>query len=95
MSFEDYVQYRDGADSRRKSGEFADAGTHYTLASYEAFGKSGYRGTADISRGTYCLMSASLCYKLAGQDDRYQNRCRQGILIAEDLRDYVFEDGML
>lgn len=94
MRFEDYRKHRDNADEKRREKKFELAGDEYTIAAYEALAKSNLRGTADISRGLYCLMSAAVCYRLGAELRRGQNRCEQGILIAEDLRDNLFEDDL-
>lgn len=33
------------------------------------------------------LLLAALCYRLAGAEERAENRCRQGVLVARDLID--------
>lgn len=94
MSFQAYVDYRNEADDERQARAFKQAGDDYTLAAYTALSKSGLQGTADIARGLSSLMSAAICYRLDGNRERARNRCRQGILIAEDLREYQFETAL-
>jgi hypothetical protein len=85
--------YIKSARRSRKSGDFHDAGELFTTAAYEWWGvqpRDGFGGfTAD---GTYSLLNAALCYKLAGEDGRCQNRCGQGILVAEDMHRWVHEN---
>jgi hypothetical protein len=94
MTIDKYAEHRDQADRKRRKKEFEIAGNEYTVAAYTALGKSELRGTADISRGLSCLMSAAVCYRLHNEPARGANRCKQGILIGEDLRDNTFEDDL-
>lgn len=76
----------------RKDGQFVDAGDHYTVAAYESLarglpGKYGIK----ISGGEVHLLRAAICYRVGDRMDRSRNRCRQGILIAEDMIDRVFD----
>lgn len=95
MSFEDYQQYRDAAEESRRSGEFTKAGHQYTAAGYEILGHAEYaqepfeRGQVDATYGLISLISATLCYRLAGNLARCRVRKEQGILLAEELRDHV------
>lgn len=94
MTIKKYKKHRNQADEKRRNKEFGVAGDEYTVAAYVALGKSELRGTADISRGLSCLMTAAVCYRLNDESSRGVNRCKQGILISEDLRDNIFEDDL-
>lgn len=95
MTIDKYSEHRNQADRKRRNKEFELAGNEYTVAAYTALAKSELRGTADISRGLSCLMSAAVCYRLSNEPARGENRCKQGILISEDLRDNTFEDDLV
>lgn len=45
----------------------------------------------NLGGGITGLLTAGVCYRLAGEEKRSKNRCEQGVLIVEDLRDFVFE----
>jgi hypothetical protein len=64
----------------------------FTLAAYEFLGECEYpegRGLSSASAlgdALYGFQSAAVDFLRAGQQDRVENRCRQGILVAEDFR---------
>lgn len=71
---------------------YAKAGDCYSFAAYWALGQSEYTATMTLGSSLYWYLAASLCYRLADDIERAQNRCRQGILVVEDLREYVWEE---
>lgn len=91
MSFETYLDKKRSADARRRDRDFEEAGTLYTSAAYAGFGATHLSGFGQLSSGLVCLLSACLCYRLAGNSARTRNRARQGILIVEDIRDHIVE----
>lgn len=86
MTNERAWEHSDQADEYRTQGQFVDAGEYYTAAAYEYFG-DGPPGFPAIHacHGEYMLLLASTCYRFGGRDERCVNRCRQGILVAEDM----------
>lgn len=95
MTFEEYKDKRDSAVELRSRGSFTQAGHLYTAAAHEILGRANYaeepleKSQVDTARGLSAFMSAALCYRLAGENDRCWIRCSQGILIAEEIRDHV------
>jgi hypothetical protein len=90
-------EHRDAAVTHLVDGEYAAAGDDYALASYAELS-----GSADHDRDTFdpdgrgyvgyalgYLLTAALCSRLAGHDDRGRNRCEQAVLLAEEQRDHV------
>lgn len=78
------------ARSLRKEGRLEEAGDNFTAAAYGDFAK----GTPTVtwySGGETNLERAALCYRICEQMERCENRCRQGILIAEEMVDRVFD----
>ncbi len=95
MTQDGYNRYERLGSEHRERGAFDEAGTYYTLAAYEKLGESGFETgmqATDLGIGLHAMLSAALCFRLADDMDRCRNRCRQGICVAEDLRDHVFED---
>lgn len=98
-------EYQERADEARAQEDFQHAGKLYTLAAYEHLGATEHPSGQGLSSATalgdaiYCLQSAAVDFTKAGLRDRAKNRCRQGILVAEDFREYVSEyaaiDGVL
>jgi len=97
MVFEEYNENVDAAEELREQGEFSKAGHHYTAAAYLRLGKGKYaadclnNNMVDVSIGFRNLFAAALCYRLADQLERSQIRCQQGISLAEEMREYVFD----
>lgn len=95
MSFEDYQNYRDAAEEAQKSGEFTEAGHHFTSAAHEILGHAEYtqepleRGQVDTIYGLRSMLYATLYYRVEGYLARCRVRGKQGILLAEELRDHV------
>lgn len=75
-------------------GEFAVAGDYYTQAAYQILAHNSVRTghVRQIGGGLDRLLRAALLYRVADEVDRCRNRSKQGILIAEDLRDEVVDD---
>lgn len=95
---EDANTIRREADTLRERTELAEAGDRFTQASYRYLSLPPYGAdirNSDIGQGLYCLLSAALCYRVAQKQTRARNRCRQGILLAADLREYVTDEPAL
>lgn len=88
---EEYQEYGKKAHIYLDQEEFTKAGDYYTFSAYSAIGSSEFEATINLGGGITGLLTASICYRLAGKKDRSKNRCKQGILILEDLRDFVFK----
>lgn len=83
---------RTAADARRDSHDYDDAGNVFTQAFHRYFGETAYGEdlrSAAVGQGLYCLLGAALCYRLSGNENRAQNRARQGVLTVTDLGEYV------
>lgn len=80
------------ADSKRESGQLARAGRLYTAAAFEYAGAVTEHIFPEPDR-TYSALSkiarAATCYRIAGDQFRTQNRCRMGIELAQDYRDFI------
>lgn len=74
----------------RRRQEFVKAGDFYTNAGHRGYVKS-LPDSPFFGAGLVNLQRAALCYALAGRTDCRTNRCRQGVLIAEDMVDRVFD----
>lgn len=70
----------------RKNGDFIEAGEYYTATAYQYFSEwaEDCRGKK-VSQGEYFFLLAGTCYRLGGQISRATTRCKQGVLIAEEL----------
>lgn len=79
----------------RRSQQFVEAGDQYTFAAYANLAESEFRSIRRISSATYWLLCAGLCYRLGNRMDRCRNRSRQGVLIAQDLREGAFRGDAL
>ena len=90
-----YVKY---ADAKRIAGRFVEAADYYNAASHgylmqfrhlspdDPFDDSEvYRSPKYLGSWGRHLLLAVLCYRLAGNNARAQNHCRQGILVTRDL----------
>lgn len=95
MSFDSYREYRERASECRANGAFDQAGHYYTAAAHEALGHANYasesldHGQVNTARGLRSTLAAALCYRLAETIERCRIRCSQGILLAEEIRDYT------
>lgn len=82
----------DRARELQSNGNSVQAGEYHTLIAHEWLGKSlPTKFGTKISGGEVALLRAAICYRLGGRLDRCENRCRMGILVAEDMIDRVFE----
>lgn len=85
-------KYRDRAREHRESGEFHEAGEYYTLVAYDTFAEGVPESPGSgFGRGLCNLLRGAICYRLAGADERCNNRSLQGKLVAEDMRARAFE----
>lgn len=88
MTIERAIAHSDTADDYRSRSEYGKAGEYYTAAAYEYFGHDTFEPPGQrVSHGEYMFLRAGICYLLHGKPDRCENRCRQGILVAEDMVD--------
>lgn len=70
----------------RKDAKFVEAGDFYTVAGYEWFGEGELKIPGGwTSMGLLEFLQAATCYRLGDRLERCQNRCQQGILVAEDM----------
>lgn len=83
---ENQLEYARQAHKLLDERNYVSAGDYYTFASYASLGKSEFSAGPYIGAGVSYLLKAALCYHLDEQPERSINRCRQGILIAQDLR---------
>lgn len=77
------------ARSLRQRGGFLAAGDHFTVAAYDDLARTTPHATW-YACGVVNFQRAALCYRVADRMDRCENRCRQGILVAEDMAERVF-----
>lgn len=89
MTLEGAWERKDKAHEYRRRGEFNDAGDYYTITAYEYLGESPPTTGHSICHAEYFFLQAAVCYRLGNNFERGVNRCRQGILIAEDVLDRV------
>lgn len=68
------------------------AGDYFTLDCYESLGESGFADRQLIANGLTSLLWACLSFRLSGDQQRWENHCKQGILIVNDLRETFFTD---
>lgn len=96
MSREKRLEYSNQADEHRSQSEFETAGDYYSWAGFEGLGESELSregaGQFAVSDAIGCMQRAALCYRLADDLERCQLRCRQGIVVAEELRKCVFDE---
>jgi len=94
MRFEKAHEHERAGKEHWESGEFVEAGESYTAAAFHYFADwpPECRGK-NISHGEYYLLFAATCYRRGGQTDRAKNRCRQGIIFAEELLDRTKDVG--
>lgn len=83
------------AKQYRQDREYSEAANSYTLAVHERFADCEYvrepfeRAAPTVAFGLYSQLAAGICYRIVGEETRCMNRCRQGILLCEELRDHV------
>lgn len=90
---------RDAAITHLIDRAYDDAGEAYTLAAYvEWAGAGGHpsdvfdpEGRGYVADGLQYLLTGALCTRLAGHDDRGENRAHEARLVATDQRDHVRE----
>lgn len=87
-----YTMYGKGTQLE-KDGKFEAAGDAYTEESHLALSHNSLSEPKDglLGAALHDLLEAALCYRRAGNMDRCQNRCQQGVLIAEDFQSYVVD----
>jgi hypothetical protein len=88
---DEYQEYGNKAHTHLAREEFTKAGDYYTFSAYSAIGSSEFEATMNLGGGITGLLTAAICYRLAGEENRSKNRCEQGVLIVEDLQEFVFE----
>jgi len=89
MTNKDYFQLSREASEQRQQQNFDRAGVIYTSTAYNSLGKHIPEYMAQLASGLTHLLSASLCFRLAGADQRAANRAKQGELLVEDAREHV------
>lgn len=86
----DSTKLRKRADELRSERNYEPAGEKFTQASYAALAETQGKISAEATHvgiGLYCLLGASVCFAVEDKADRSENRCRQGVLITDDLRE--------
>lgn len=73
------------AATARVANQYEKAGQYYTLAAHERFAQSEW-DEFGVWFGPNYFLYAAVCYRLAGEKQRCENRCKQGTLLARDLR---------
>jgi hypothetical protein len=88
------TDYYEKAHEHRDRGQFGVAADNYTQLAYQRLPDGAITGGAigTASGGLEALLFAGFCYQISGTGRRATNRCEQGILIAEDLKQYVVSD---
>ena len=81
------------AGELRRRGDFGAAGDEYTLRAYQQLGNVSLEGALGPLGSLYYLFYAAGCYRLANAMGRCRNRCEQGFLIVEDLRENIAPRG--
>lgn len=77
----------------RNDEKLIDAGEQFTLTAYQYLGQSSFSPPyGHTAWGLYALLMAGTCYIIGGEESRCKNRCRQGILIAEDIKHRVLAE---
>lgn len=95
MTFEGYNNFEQKAEDHVDSGNFETVADYHTLAGHEALGSGEYlirpfdRDSLDSAYGLQSMLLATFWYRVAGRRERL--RARQGISIAEELREYVVD----
>lgn len=82
------------AGELRANNRLVEAGEQFTLAAYEYAGDHvlnppSHHGVAILKT----MISAALCYRMAGYEERGINRCEMGELIIEDVFDRYEKTG--
>lgn len=87
MTSEKSHEYKKEAEGFLSTHEFLKAGDRFSLSAYEGMGERKYSAfwTAESLR---MLLMAGVCYWAGEEERRRKNRCEQGVLITEDLREY-------
>lgn len=89
MTHEHSRRRREIAHEYREKGRLNDAGDYFTLAAYEYLGECPLTSGRTISHAEYYLLQSAVCYRIDENWNRCENRCHQGILIAEDVLESV------
>lgn len=82
-------------------GRYADGGVHYTRAGQRLLSAADYTGDRVLSSGTnvgyglYCLTTAAVLFRVAGEDAHAENRIRRTRLAVDDYATRVFQDDAL
>jgi hypothetical protein len=102
VDFEDPENFRDRAIHALVDRDPRAAADHYTRAAHAALagleGETTGRDTLApdergwVGYGLKYLLLAGLASRAAGDDDRAGTRCREGVLVAKDLREHVLTD---
>jgi len=94
VSYTQYKENKHEAESCVRADDYVTAGNYYTLCAHSRLSsqfKDGDQSDTVDFIGLSHLLEAGICYRLGNSKERTKNRCGQGVLIAEDLRDYGHE----
>lgn len=81
----------ESASERLATSDYHAAANEYTLAAHAALAEGRLENRLDTATGIHHLLMACIAYRLAGAEVQVQNRCKQGILLAEDLPNWSFD----
>lgn len=93
-------EFHEHAETRRTKSDLMGAGDYYTASMYEELGKFRMLPSdappdfdilvdpGRIGMGIRELLLSALCYRLGGSAQRAQLRCREGLLVINDVSEY-------
>jgi len=88
MSPEKNRNHRVKAEGLRADEQYVEAGEYFSTAAYARLGESPPTGYGkNLSRALRHPLSASICYRLGGKHAQYKNRCKEGIMLSEEMKD--------
>lgn len=89
---EERSELHERAVHEREAGNSLEAGEYYTAAAFQSAGNVPiYPSPGGAVKH---FLEAATCYRIAGRMDRCRNRCRMGVLWAEDLSDRALSGTM-
>lgn len=86
MTTEQSRLHEDTAISFREKDTLYNAAEYYTLAAYENLGAAPpTRHATHVAYGLYYLLHAASCYRTCGAHELGRTRCRQGLLLTQEM----------
>lgn len=87
MTKEKAREYKETARGYEEGDNMVDAAEAYSAMSHEYFGEwEPSLPFSNISSGMYGLLKAGTCYRVAGSRELCEFRCREGVLMAEEMK---------